>query len=130
MFERKMVSFSVVVPELTCLYLHEHDYDVLAFLREALPDFLSSTLHFISPPMQQAYIGATLVSIAPSMRVIISVGSFVMVPGGEVAALVRADLHDYVQLALRRDLRDRGIFVNVTLLNLIQVCEEPEFLQS
>lgn len=36
MFERKMVSFSVVVPELTCLYLHEHDYDVLAFLREAL----------------------------------------------------------------------------------------------
>ncbi|WEG80605.1 28.6 kDa protein [Human adenovirus 1] len=130
MFERKMVSFSVVVPELTCLYLHEHDYDVLAFLREALPDFLSSTLHFISPPMQQAYIGATLVSIAPSMRVIISVGSFVMVPGGEVAALVRADLHDYVQLALRRDLRDRGIFVNVPLLNLIQVCEEPEFLQS
>ncbi|WOR02112.1 27 kDa protein [Human adenovirus 1] len=96
----------------------------------ALPDFLSSTLHFISPPMQQAYIGATLVSIAPSMRVIISVGSFVMVPGGEVAALVRADLHDYVQLALRRDLRDRGIFVNVPLLNLIQVCEEPEFLQS
>lgn len=47
MFERKMVSFSVVVPELTCLYLHEHDYDVLSFLREALPDFLSSTLHFI-----------------------------------------------------------------------------------
>ncbi|QBK96803.1 20 kDa protein [Human adenovirus 1] len=33
-------------------------------------------------------------------------------------------------LALRRDLRDRGIFVNVPLLNLIQVCEEPEFLQS
>lgn len=30
MFERKMVSFSVVVPELTCLYLHEHDYDVLS----------------------------------------------------------------------------------------------------
>ncbi len=130
MFERKIVCYSVLVPELTCNYLHEHDYDVLAFLREALPDFLTSTLHFISPPMQHAYIGATLVSIAPSMRVIISIGSLDLVPGGDLASLVRSDLSDYVQLALRRDLRDREIFVNIPVLNLIQVSEEPEFLQS
>ncbi len=130
MFERKIVHFSVVVPELTCIYLHEHGYDVLAFLRDCLPDFLTQTVHFLSPPMQYAYLGAVLVSIAPNMRIIISIGSVELVPGGEMSSLIRSDLWDYIMLALRRDLRERNIDVNVPLLNLIQVSEEPEFLQS
>ncbi len=130
MFQRPLVHYSVLFPECLRNYLHDLNFEVVAFLKDVLPEFWLLVMHYLTPPMRDVYVGATLTNMGPFVQVVCSVGTPELVPGGELSLLLASDLHDFIQLALRCQLRDQGVEPNVNLLNLLQVFEDPDFFQQ
>ncbi|AIK20579.1 E4 ORF2 [Simian adenovirus ch1] len=129
MFQRPLVHYSVLFPESLRNYLHGLNFEVVAFLKEVLPEFWLLVMHYLTPPMRDVYVGATLTNMGSFVQVVCSVGTSELTPGGELSLLLASDLYECIQLALRCQLRDQGVEPNLNLLNLLQVFEDPDFFQ-
>ena len=130
MYLSRPIFFNVIVPEQLLHYLHELNIEVLDFLKQQLNDFWLDILHCVTPLHQWCYSGAVLLSLAPSMQLLCCVATPDLFPSGELTALVGTDLFNFLQMTLRMEIRDRGLQPDLDLLNLLQVSQEPDILQS
>ncbi|AUG71636.1 E4orf2 [Rhesus adenovirus 55] len=130
MYLSRPIFFVVHIPAQLLQYLHGLNIEVLDFLKEQLSDFWLHILHCVTPIHQFCYSGAVLVSLAPSLELLCCVATPDLVPSAELTDLVGADLFNYLQMTLRMEIRDRGEQPDLGLLNLLQVSQEPDILQS
>nr|WNA17612.1 E4-2 [Simian adenovirus GZ3-12] len=128
MFERRPVWFSVTVPQTLLCYLHELNFDLQSFLKHELQSFFRWFCDYCTGPTAFAHVGAHVVSICPTFRVIVAVGTPELESGDELAANCCSDLLEHLQCMLRMKLRDAGIEPNLAVLNLLQVSQEEDFL--
>lgn len=129
MFAHRPVWVSVTVPQALLDYLHDLNIDVLGFLRQECSYFWYHCMDYYTPPQQLCFWGATVVQLAPCLRVFCSVATAELQPGEENTALVVSDFAEYLQLSLRQKLRCRGVEPDLSRVNLLQVSQEAELLQ-
>lgn len=128
MLERSTVVYTIVVPE--PLNVHLEDFSFVDFLRDCLPNFLSSNLEDITGANQHAYFSLTFGNAHwGGLRFICAVASPSLIPGGPMAKNFGEDMNEYLQLLLREELRDRGRDIDIPLVNLLQVNQEQDLLQ-
>lgn len=128
MLERSPVTYSIVIPE--ALNVHLDDFSFVQFLKDCLPDFLSSNLEDITGASQHAYFNLTFGNAHwGGLRFVCTVASPSLIPGGPMAKNFGEDMKDYLQLLLREELRDRGRDFDIPIVNLLQVNEEQDLLQ-
>ncbi|AAS10425.1 E4 ORF 2 [Simian adenovirus 23] len=128
MLERTPCTYSIVVPE--ALNVHLEDFSFVDFLKNCLPDFLSSYLEDITGSSQHAYFNLTFGNAHwGGLRFICNVACPSLIPGGPMAKNFGDDMKEYLQLLLREELRDRGRDFDIPLVNLLQVNQEQNILE-
>lgn len=130
MYLSRPIFFVVNIPPHLLQYLHGLNIEVLEFLKEQLNDFWLHILHLCTPLYQYCYSGAILQSLAPSLQLLCCVATPDLLPNAELTTLVGTDLFNFLQMALRMEIRDRGAQPDLDMLNLLQVFQEPDILQS
>ncbi|WGH00143.1 E4 ORF2 [Human mastadenovirus G] len=130
MYLSRPIFFNVTVPAQLLQYLHGLNIEVLDYLKQQLNDFWLHILHCVTPLHQFCYSGAVLLSLAPSIQLLCCIASPDLLPNAELTDLVGTDLFNFLQMAFRMEIRDRGQQPDLDLLNLLQVSQEPDILQS
>nr|WUR07985.1 E4orf2 [Rhesus adenovirus 68]WUR08008.1 E4orf2 [Rhesus adenovirus 69] len=130
MYLSRPIFFNVEIPAHLLQYLHGLNIEVLEYLKEQLNDFWVHILLCVTEPHQFCYSGAFLLSLAPSLQLVCCVSAPDLLPNAELTALVATDLFNFLQMAFRMEIRDRGAQPDFDLLNLLQVFLEPDILQS
>ncbi|AGV32789.1 E4 control protein orf2 [Human mastadenovirus B] len=127
MLERSAVTYCICIPEL--LNVHLAEFSFINFIRETLPDYVSSTLDDITGGSQYAYCNLTFAgSHWGGLRLFCTVASPALIPGGPMAKQFGDDLKEFLQLELREELRANGMSFDVAILNLLQVTQEQDIL--
>ncbi len=125
MLERSAITYCICIPQ--ALNVHLADFSIINCIREALPDYLSSTLDDITGGSQYAYCNLTFAGGSwGGMRLFCTVASPALIPGGPMAKQFGDDMREYLQLELREELRASGIQFDIAILNLLQVTEEHD----
>lgn len=128
MLERTPCTYSIVVPK--ALNMHLDDFSFVDFLKNYLPDFLSSYLEDITESGQHAYFNLTFGNAHwGGLRFICNVACPSLIPGSPMAKNLGEDMNEYIQLLLREELRDCGRAIDIPLVNLLQVNQEQDLLE-
>ncbi|AEV92985.1 14.4kDa protein [Human adenovirus 29] len=128
MLERRAVSYHIVVPGALVTYLE--DFSITAMIREHLPRFITHLLEGITGDTKRAYSSVQFLGASfGALKYSITLASPTLSPGSELASVVAEDLSDFLQLTLRRELRAEGRnSLNLVVLNMLQVVEQPDLL--
>ena len=128
MLERRGVSYHIVVPGALVTYLE--DFSITAMIKEHLPRFITHLLEGITGDTKRAYSSVQFLGASfGALKYSITLASPTLSPGSDLASVVAEDLSDFLQLTLRRELRAEGRnSLNLVVLNMLQVVEQPDLL--